>query len=61
MRQRISDDSRRRPFLKTVGAALEEHPLPPFKVWSRYLAPGGSLLTSDESGLHFVDFTLKRD
>lgn len=59
-RQRISQRAERSPLLRSVDAALQNHPLPPFAVLARYLAPSGSLLTDDESGLHYVGFTLRR-
>ena len=35
-------------------------PLPPFPVLAQYLAPGGGMLTSDETGIHYTGFVLKR-
>jgi hypothetical protein len=29
-------------------------------VLAQYLAPGGAMLVSDEMGLHYMSFTLKR-
>lgn len=48
-------------FFGAVNSALKDNPLPPFSVLSQHLAPGGGLLTSDETGLHFVGFGLKRE
>lgn len=47
-------------FLQSVDSALKENPLPPFAVLSKYLAPGGGLVTNDETGFHYLGFTLKR-
>lgn len=59
-RQQLSLGAERNPLLRGVNDALRDHPLPPFSVLARYLAPSGSLLTDDESGLHYVGFTLRR-
>ena len=59
-RQRLSQGAENNQFFRTVNDALRDHPLPPFAVLARYLAPSGSLLTDDESGLHYVSFTLRR-
>jgi hypothetical protein len=39
---------------------LEQHPLPPFEVLQRYLAPGGTVVVDDDTGLHYTDFSLRR-
>jgi hypothetical protein len=48
------------PFFKTLQSALESHPLPPFEVLQRYLAPGGAVIVDEETGLHYTAFTLRR-
>ena len=48
-------------FLTGVGKALRENPLPPFDVLKQYLSPGGSVLTDDPTGLHWMAFSLKRE
>jgi hypothetical protein len=47
-------------FFKSLDTALKENPLPPFEVLRRYLAPGGALLVDDETGLHYLAFSLRR-
>ena len=59
-RQQLKTQADRNPLFKTLDAALEQHPLPPFEVLQRYLAPGGSMLVDDETGLHYTNFTLRR-
>ena len=56
----LQRQSERNPFFKSVNSALEKHPLPPFSVIQKYLAPGGSMVVDDETGIHFMNFTLKR-
>jgi hypothetical protein len=48
------------PFLRDVDQALKDNPLPPFSVLAKYLAPSGGMMVSDETGIHYMTFTLKR-
>jgi hypothetical protein len=59
-RERLAKQAENNQFFRTLNTALRDHPLPPFSTIAQYLAPSGSLLTSDEGGLHYVSFTLKR-
>jgi hypothetical protein len=47
-------------FFRTIDKALADNPLPPFPVIAKYLAPGGGMITSDETGFHYTGFSLKR-
>ncbi len=51
----------RRPGLRALNEALRDNPLPPFAVVAKYLAPGGAMLTNDETGFHYTAFSLKRE
>ena len=59
-KERLQRSSERNPFFKSINSALEKQPLPPFSVLQKYLAPGGSLVIDDDTGIHFMNFTLKR-
>lgn len=59
-RKMLATQGESSPTLLDLGKALEDNPLPPFAVLEEYLAPGGSALTDDESGLHYQSFTLRR-
>ena len=59
-RTRWAERAEENQFFAAINGAFNDHPLPPFEVISKYLAPGGGSLTSDESGLHYVGFSLKR-
>jgi hypothetical protein len=59
-REQLSRGAERNGFFRALDGALRDNPLPPFSVISRYLAPGGSLITNDETGVHYVNFTLRR-
>jgi hypothetical protein len=56
----LQKESENNPVYKSLNSALEKHPLPPFSVLQKYLAPGGALVTDDETGYHLMNFTLKR-
>jgi hypothetical protein len=60
-RQRLTRAAENNAFFRTLDDALQEHPLPPFSVLSQYLAPAGAVMISDETGFHYVSFSLKRD
>ncbi|MFV1966946.1 MAG: hypothetical protein ACC628_16085 [Pirellulaceae bacterium] len=61
MRSRLRDGAEGNPLLKALDAALEDNPLPPFSVLAQYMAPSGAVVTSDETGLHYTAFTLRRE
>lgn len=46
---------------QALNGALTNNPLPPFSVLAQYLAPGGALVTDDETGIHYTAFSLRRD
>jgi hypothetical protein len=47
--------------LKALHDALTKHPLPPFSVLAQYMAPAGSLMVNDETGVHYTSFALRRE
>jgi hypothetical protein len=47
-------------LIKSINSSMQKQPLPPFSVLQKYLAPGGSLVIDDETGIHLMNFTLKR-
>lgn len=55
--RRAEDNSFFRNLQKNVGP----NTLPDFHVISKYLAPSGSLMIDDETGLHMIGFQLKRE
>lgn len=56
----LAQQGERNSFLKNVDQAMKDNPLPPFAVIQKYLAPGGGLLTNDETGIHYAAFQLRR-
>jgi hypothetical protein len=60
VRERLATAAEGNRALEALDRALKDNPLPPFAVIAKFLAPGGSLLTNDETGFHYTSFTLKR-
>jgi hypothetical protein len=60
-RTRLSEQAGSNRFFGALDKALTNNPLPPFAVIARYLAPGGGLVTDDETGIHYTAFSLRRD
>jgi hypothetical protein len=58
--QGLSRRAENNEFFKRLNTSLQAHPLPPFAVLAKYLAPSGAMVTQDETGLHYMTFTLKR-
>ena len=56
----LESASENNPFLKNVNKAMKDNPLPPFSVLAKYFAPGGGMIVNDETGYHYMAFTLKR-
>jgi hypothetical protein len=55
--QRRAEDN---PFMKGLNKALNDNPLPPLSVLQKYVAPGGAVMVSDETGIRYTSFTLRR-
>ncbi len=47
--------------LRYVDQALRDNPLPSFESLRKYMAPAGAVLIDDNTGLHYISFTLRRD
>ena len=59
-REEIHKNRETNPFVNALHTALEDDAFPPFEVILEYLAPSGSILVNEDSGLHHVGFALKR-
>jgi hypothetical protein len=60
-RRRLEEGAKTNAGLRALNEALKENPLPPFSVIAEYLAPGGGMMVSDETGIHYTTFSLKRE
>jgi hypothetical protein len=56
----LQNESTRNPFLKSINSSIDKQPLPPFSAIQKYFSPSGGIVTDDDSGIHLLDFTLKR-
>jgi hypothetical protein len=56
----LNRESDRNPVFKSLNESMKQNPLPPFEVIQNYLAPGGSMVTDDETGLHYMSFSMRR-
>ncbi|NQU22859.1 MAG: hypothetical protein HQ567_16400 [Candidatus Nealsonbacteria bacterium] len=59
-RDQLRNGAENNPFFKSLNTALDKNPLPPFAVLRQYLAPGGAMVVDDETGIHYMAFSLKR-
>jgi hypothetical protein len=48
-------------FFSAVDDALASHPLPAFEVIAKYFAPSGGILQDTSTGLHYYQFSLRRE
>jgi len=60
-KQFINRQGENNDFFRNLGGHLEATPLPDYHVISKYLAPSGSVMYDDETGLHFIGFEMKRE
>ena len=60
-RRQLEEAAKNQPFFRALNDALKQNPLPPFSQLAKYMAPGGGILISDETGLHYTTFALKRE
>jgi len=59
-KERLAKAGENNKFFSSLDSALKEHPLPPFSAIEKYFSPTGAILTNEESGFHYLTFTLKR-
>lgn len=60
-RDRLRQVADRNGFFKALLAGLDKRELPPFSVIAKYLAPSGGFLVDDDTGLHYMSFSLRRE
>ena len=60
-RERLKGLAENNGFFKALLSALESRELPPFSVIAKYLAPSGGFLVEEDTGLHYMTFSLLRD
>jgi len=60
VRSTLRDRSATSQFFTALNDGLSKNALPPWEAISKYLAPTGSMITGDESGIHYMQFALRR-
>jgi hypothetical protein len=60
-RDRLGQAADSNRVLGALNNALNDNPLPPFYQIARYLAPRGGMLTSDDTGIHYTFFAMRRE
>jgi hypothetical protein len=60
-RRKLEELAQTNQGLRALNDALKANPLPPFSEINKYLAPAGGMMISDETGIHYTAFGLKRE
>jgi hypothetical protein len=60
-RRKLEELAQTNQALRALNDALKANPLPPFSEINKYLAPAGGMMISDETGIHYTAFGLKRE
>jgi hypothetical protein len=58
-RRRLEEAASTQRWAQAILSLTNKQGLPPFAVIEKYLVPQGSVLLSDESGLHYLTFTFR--
>ena len=61
VRNQIGSQAANNPVFRALNDALTKNPLPPFSVLAQYLSPAGSMITNDDTGIHYTGFALRRE
>jgi hypothetical protein len=59
-RKRLAEAGEDNKFFRSIGGVLERNPLPPFSTLAKYIAPAGTAIINDDTGIHYVSFSLRR-
>jgi hypothetical protein len=59
-RSALRDRAGSNPFFTALNDGLSKNALPPWEAISKYLAPTGSMIVGDESGIHYMQFAIRR-
>ena len=59
--ERLRANSENNGFFKALLAGLDKRELPPFSVIAKYLAPSGGFLVDEDTGMHYMTFSLRRE
>jgi len=56
----LRDRAGSNPFFTALNDGLSKNTLPPWEAVSKYLAPTGAMMVGDESGIHYMQFAIRR-
>lgn len=56
----LRDRAGSNPFFGALNDGLSKNALPPWEAISKYLAPTGAMVVGDESGIHYMQFAIRR-
>ncbi|QGJ71235.1 Hypothetical protein PBC10988_29390 [Planctomycetales bacterium 10988] len=56
----MARNAEKNPYAQNWNETLQNYPLPSFEQFESYFAPSGGILTDEETGLHYMIFSLKR-
>ncbi len=59
-RQTLRQRGDRVKLFKILATALDKSTIPPWEEFAKYISPTGSMVVDDESGVHYMSFSLKR-
>jgi hypothetical protein len=59
-RKRLAEAGEENQFFRSLGGVLDRNPLPPFSTLAKYIAPAGAAMINDDTGIHYVSFSLRR-
>jgi hypothetical protein len=59
-RTALRDRAGSNPFFTALNDGLSKNALPPWEAFAKYLAPTGAMIVGDESGIHYMQFALRR-
>ena len=57
----MSEMAVERPFVARLQQTMDDNPLPSYEEIKQYFPPSGSFITDDETGYHFLAFTVKSE
>lgn len=60
-RESIQQAAENRPVMRAINESLEAHELPAAEDLERYFAPSGGFIVDDQTGLHLISFSLRRE
>jgi hypothetical protein len=61
IREQMAKQAEKNVFAQDLQQALFDRPLPPFEIFERYFAPGGTIIVDEPTGIRYLSFVLERN